>query len=253
MIDLIGDIGAQHIPGMGLRNERRSMEKRVRGMFMKKKNKAVGPDGGCCNGGYYAYYVFYDRLPADAGKRGCGRKDMQKMLSRAMAYQDPKGSLEERLDVPDKFRVSVQGEDGRFNVSVDADIVMPDVNSIPIVRVEGRAFDRENVKKIRDLFFDDSKFYDPYALSEETKTELIETLSQLKQRKSELKQQGLKPLHPELDSDTESNAQSTTNSGGNNASDEAVSMSVYNPLDMVNESIAAIEKSSRMPWTKGSW
>lgn len=37
MIDLSGDIEGQYILGMGLGNERRSMEKRVRGIFMKKR------------------------------------------------------------------------------------------------------------------------------------------------------------------------------------------------------------------------
>jgi hypothetical protein len=95
------------------------------------------------------------------------------------------------------------------------------------------------VEKIKDYFFDDSPFYDPQALSEETKAELIDTLAKLKARKAELEGKGMKPLHPELESGEESNEEAVPQS---DEADATVQMSEYNMLDMVNESIQSIQK-----------
>lgn len=169
-------------------------------------------------------------------------KDMQNMLSQAMSYQDSNGSLKERLNVPERCQAAVQSGDGKFKASVDADIVLPDADSIPIVRVEGQPFNQETVEKIKNIFFDDGKYYDPDALSGETKAELTDALVQLKQRRSRLKQQGMSPLHPELDNGGADETADASGSPESSAPGNAASMSAYNPLDQVNESIAFIEK-----------
>ena len=228
--------------GMVQGNTRKIAEKRIRGVFMNNKSNRKVKITAILLTSLLLFTCFTTACQPTPENSIVVGKDMQAMLSKAKSYQDPKGSLKERLDVPDKLQTSVQSENGKFKTTVDANIVLPDVNSIPIVRVEGQSFDQQTVEKIKGIFFDNGKCYDPDALSEETKTELIDVLAQLKQRKSELEQQGMKPLHPELESDTENNTQDATNGMDNGVSDETANMSAFNSLDMVNDSIAAIEK-----------
>lgn len=174
--------------------------------------------------------------PADAVVVG---KDMRDMLDKAKAPHDSGVSLKDRLAVPERFTGSAQDAVGRFTAVMDADIVIPDVTNIPIVRVQAQPLNHETVEKIKDYFFDDGPCYDPEALYEETKPELVEILAKLKARKVELEGKGMKPLHPELENGQETNEQSSPQSDDSN---ETVQMSAYNMLDMVNESIQFIQK-----------
>lgn len=173
--------------------------------------------------------------PADAVVIG---KDMQQMLDKAKAPHDSAVGLKERLAVPERFTGSAQDAAGRFTAEMDAAIVLPDANDIPIVRVQAQPFDHGTVEKIKDYFFDDGPFYDPEALYEETKPELVEILAKLKARKAELEGKGMKPMHPEL----EAGEEVTEETGNQNDHSETVQMSASNILDMVNESIQFIQK-----------
>ncbi len=236
MVEFSRSTHMRYVLGMG--QGRKTLEKRIRGMFMRKKTKAPVRMAALtltCVMLAACFTTACQPTPADAVVVG---KDMREMLDKAKAPHDSSIGLRERLSVPDRFTGSAQDAAGRFKAVMDADIVIPDVNDIPIVRVETQPFDHGTVEKIKDYFFDDGPYYDPEALSEETKTELIDILAKLKARKTELENKGMKPLHPELENGEETNEDSSPQS---DASDVTAQMSAYNMLDVVNESIRVLE------------
>ncbi len=237
MVELSGNMKIRHVLGMA--KGRRMLEKRIKGMFMRQTTKAPVRMAAFMLAFVMLFACFTTACqptPADAVVIG---KDMQQMLDKAKAPHDSSLSLKERLAVPDRFTGSAQDASGRFAAEMDAAIVLPGVSDIPIVRVEAQPFNHDTVEKIKDYFFDDGPYYDPEALYEETKTELINILAKLKARKAELEGKGMNPLHPELETGSSDDEQ---NGAQSDDSDETVQMSAYNMLDMVNQSIQFIQK-----------
>ncbi len=237
MVALSGNTNTRHVLGMG--QGRKMLEQRIRGIFMKQKTKTAVRLAALILTFVMLFTCFTTACqptPADAIVVG---KDTQQMLNKAKAPHDMTISLKERLAVPERFTGSAQDTSGRFTAKMDAAIVIPDVNDIPIVRVEAQPFDHGTVEKIKDYFFDDGPYYDPEALYEETKPELVEILAKLKARKAELEGKGIKPLHPELESGEDPDE---TSNPQNDETNQTILSSAYNMLDMVNEGIQFIEK-----------
>lgn len=165
-------------------------------------------------------------------------KDTTKMLEMAMAAQDTQGSLSEVLGITsDRFETNLKDQSGNIKVAVNADVVLPDADSIPLVRVEAQPFDQQTVDKLIAALFGEGKLYETDSLTQLTKSEISERLTQLKLRKMELEQQGMKPLNS--DSGGEREAEASGNSSSDDMSVEAVEM---NQLDMVIEGIKAMER-----------
>ena len=55
----------------------------------------------------------------------------------------PGESLQEQYDIPKTYTYSAQGADGELTVEVDADIIVPDVNCMPMYQVTARLFHEE--------------------------------------------------------------------------------------------------------------
>lgn len=237
MVELSRSKGVRYVLGMG--QGRKMLEKRIKGMFLKQKTKLPVRVAALILSFVLVFSCFTTACQPTPAHAVVVNKDMQQMLDKAKAPHESGISLKERLSIPDRFTGTAQDEAGKFTAKMDAEIVIPDVNDIPIVRVQAQPFDHGIVEKIKDYFFDDGPFYNPDALYEETKTEFIDILAKLKARKAELEGKGMKPLHPELESGEKENEQSSPQS---DASNEAVQMSAYNMLDMVNESIHSIQK-----------
>jgi hypothetical protein len=167
-------------------------------------------------------------------------KDLEQMIKAATSGQNTAGDLKTRLGVPERYESYIEDATGKLKVTIDADIVLPQADSIPIVRVEARPFDQQTVDKLIELLFEDGKLYDPYPLSEMTKAEISDMLMKLAARKAELEGQGLKPSLPDTgdpeatiapDEPQESSYVSMASSG--------------NRLDMVNEAIYSLKELAK--------
>ena len=160
-------------------------------------------------------------------------KDTSKMLEKAMASQDVQGSLSEILGITsDHYETSFKDQGGNINVTVDADIDLPDTDRIPIIRVAADSFSQNTVNKVIDALFDDGPLYDPESLSELTKTDIVDLLAQLKQKKAELEAQGM---------ESEKSDSAVSDNDGSSNEKEASSLSM-NQLDQVIENIALYEQ-----------
>ena len=173
------------------------------------------------------------------------QKDLEQMLALAASGQNTTGSLTERLGIPSRYEAHVKNKKGNLNVAIDADIILPKTNAVPLVRVEAHPFGQPVVDKLIAALFKEGKLYESDALSEMTKSEISERLVQLKLRKAELERQGMKPLNQPLspnsgESDSGIGA-FEAESKSSSKKDEAAAVSM-NQLDMVIESIKGMEE-----------
>lgn len=166
-------------------------------------------------------------------------KDLEQMLALAISEQDTAGSLAERLGVPGRYESYVEDAKGSFKVTIDADVILPEADSIPLVWVKAQPFDQQIVNKLIAALFNDGKLYAPDSMSELTKSEISDLLTQLKLKKTELEQQGMKPLNP----DSNDNVIEVTKPKKDNAPmEEAPVVRAANQLDLVNEGIRMFEE-----------
>lgn len=57
-------------------------------------------------------------------------KDLEQMLKMAESGQNTAGSLKDRLGIPKRYESYVENEKGNFKVTIDADVVLPEADSI---------------------------------------------------------------------------------------------------------------------------
>lgn len=89
-------------------------------------------------------------------------KNNNRMLEAASGNEEEKKSIAEMLNVPERMILSAKDIRGHVSANVDADILLPDTDSIPTVRVRGRDFTQEEADRIIAYFIGDAAFNDRY-------------------------------------------------------------------------------------------
>lgn len=89
-----------------------------------------------------------------------GRNNDQ-MLEAASGNEEEK-SVAKMLHVPERMILSVTDEKGNISVNVDANILLPDVDRIPIVQVHARDFTQEEADNILGYFIGEAAFDDRF-------------------------------------------------------------------------------------------
>ena len=90
------------------------------------------------------------------------QKDLEQMIEKAQATDtaaETPGKLAQKLGVPERFTANESYADGRLTLTADAEIVLPDVDTLPVVRVEPADFSQELVDKLYDYLIDDTPMY----------------------------------------------------------------------------------------------
>lgn|GEM_PF-1362176 len=97
-----------------------------------------------------------------------GHKEVDKgsidtlLLNTVSANTKDKKSITEMLQAPKRMKLSVTDQKGDISVDVDADIIIPDIDSISVVRVTKRDFTQEEANRVIDYFIGDADFNDRY-------------------------------------------------------------------------------------------
>lgn len=159
-------------------------------------------------------------------------KDLEQMLALATSEIASEGGLAERLDIPERYESYVEDAKGGFKVTINADIILPEADSLPIIRVEAQPFDQQTVDRLIDVLFEPGQLYEPYRLAELTKSEISQLLDKLAVQKMELEHQGMKPLNPDTMGYEPNATEAPQPSSG--------SVRNGNQLDQINASIKAL-------------
>ena len=101
----------------------------------------------------------------------------------------PGESLQEQYDIPKTYTYSAQGADGELTVEVDADIIVPDVNCMPMYQVTAREFSQEMAYKLFNAFSGDTEMYD--YTNQQTKEIVLKKIEWLKGRINALEEDSL--------------------------------------------------------------
>lgn len=89
-------------------------------------------------------------------------KNNDQMFEAASGNEEEKKSIAEMLNVPERMILSAIDAKGDVSADVDADIFLPDTDSIPVVRVRGRDFTQEEADHVLAYFIGDAAFNDRY-------------------------------------------------------------------------------------------
>ena len=95
----------------------------------------------------------------------------------------PLPSLRERYQIPEAYRYHADLAEGHFVLNVDAKVLVPDVSTIPIVRVERSGFDPAFIRTLFQNLCGDAEFY--YLDRTYTKTQIVERIKYLSENISD--------------------------------------------------------------------
>lgn len=84
------------------------------------------------------------------------KKDSERMIEKAQSEEEGNKTLS-AIDAPEHYTHESEGAGGKLRIKVDADVVVPDVESMPIVRASMDLLTQEQVTGMFNYFFPDEK------------------------------------------------------------------------------------------------
>lgn len=98
-------------------------------------------------------------------------KDIDRMLTSALENQQADGAVEtlaQKLGVPDTYTDSFETKNGKTVFSIDANIVIPETDAAPVIRVRKRVFSQAEADGMLALFLGEDALYTiPNAMTKE--------------------------------------------------------------------------------------
>ncbi len=141
--------------GMALTTDRRTMERRVRGVFARKRS---------AKGVLALSALLVLALGFAAFTTACQPEAVAVVQGRILGKQ-PEAKLStwsplyQMLDVPKHFKMDQDGFDGIFHYSADVDIVLPDVSSVPVATASIREFTQTDLENVSRVLFGEEAVY----------------------------------------------------------------------------------------------
>lgn len=122
-----------------------------------------------------------------------------KLLEMAKVSQNTQEDISKTLGIrSNQYETYFEDRSGNIKVTVDADVVLPDADNIPIVRVITKYFSQDTVNKLIDVLFKEGTLYDPKSITELTKSDIRKLLVQFEQKKAQLEAQGIRPTEEDI-------------------------------------------------------
>ncbi len=92
-------------------------------------------------------------------------------------------SIRERYAIPETYRTSAELAEGHFILNVDAEVLVPDVSAIPIVRIERDCFDPAFIRALFQNLCGDAELY--YLNRTYTKSQIADRIKYLSEKISD--------------------------------------------------------------------
>ena len=141
--------------GMALTTDRRTMERRVRGVFARKKSAkgivALSLVLALALGFGAFTTACQPEATVDVQGRILGKQPEAKLSTWSPLYQ--------MLDVPKHFNMDQDGFEGIFHYKADVDIVLPDVTSVPVATASIREFTQTDLENVSRVLFGEEAVY----------------------------------------------------------------------------------------------
>lgn len=89
-------------------------------------------------------------------------------------------NIRTRIGAPEHYANNISLEDGKLIIDTDAEVVIPDVESMNTIAVSAKKMDQPMLDHITDVFFGDSPVYEGVAYNTMTRDKVQESITQLK-------------------------------------------------------------------------
>ena len=139
---------------------------------MKKKITAIV----LCLGMGSTLLAGCEKTPKESIVREKGADSIDKYES----GEDIKGALRERLKAPEHYKNESVYENGGLIVDTDADVFVPDVDTVNTYAVSAKEVNQELIDQVTNAFFKEDKIYQSYSYFEWTKDDLQQMITRLK-------------------------------------------------------------------------
>lgn len=151
--------------GMALTADKRTMERRVRGVFSRKRSAraalalSLALVLALAAGGF---------TTACQPEKSAGDAASQPEEGESPLSEQGESPLYERLGVPKHWAYSGASSDGKVSIDADIDIDLPNVEKVPVAQVQMRRFNETDLKNVaRVLFGPDAQFTLPESMTRE--------------------------------------------------------------------------------------
>lgn len=122
-----------------------------------------------------------EKTPEEAIVREKGTDSLKKYES----GENTENSLAESLGAPEHYKKESIYEDGRLIVDTDADIFIPEADSVNTYTVSAKEMNQELIDTVTKAFFEGDKIYQGYSYHVWSKEDLQKQITMLKRYKSE--------------------------------------------------------------------
>lgn len=186
MIDLSGSSDTQYIlgMGMGMGMGRKAIEKRIRGMFMKKKTGASVRTAAFVLAGILAVTCFTTACQPTPEKPVVVNKNDSALSDNIMAPPASAATYSAPASVKDAFTA----KDSHVTVNIDAAVTVPNVSAFPVVQIQPDKFTNDFVKKAAEVLFEGKTAYEPR--TQMTKAEIEKEILELQHALADPKNSG---------------------------------------------------------------
>lgn len=88
--------------------------------------------------------------------------------------------LREQINAPEHYKNEILYQNGALKIGTDAEVIVPEVNSVDIISVSAADFNQETIDKITDTFLGDAPVYDGNSYYTLTKPQIKKQISTMK-------------------------------------------------------------------------
>lgn len=91
------------------------------------------------------------------------QKDLERLIENAEQSEDAisSRSLAEKLEAPESLQLQLTSKSGKLTIHVDAPVVLPETDQMPIIRVGHGHFTEEDARRYAEVLFQDAMPLDP--------------------------------------------------------------------------------------------
>ena len=207
IIDLGSDYFARCTMGMGV-SGKKNIERRIRGMFMKKKSKRGARAAALLLVPIMLVTCFTTACQPTPEKEVVVNKnnsDLNEKIKQSASPVESDKNLQQTMSIPTQWADSFENQNGQISFKIDATIEIPNVNKVPVVSVTPMAFTQDQVDHMIEVLLDGNELYEPQEMTrEQIQSEIVEIQSEIteakKQPDSNDKSMWLENLLNQLDS-----------------------------------------------------
>ncbi len=167
--------------GMAVVNTKKTAEKRIKGIYMKQKSNPKGRLAAAVLACVMIIICFTTACQPTPEEEIVVNKNDESILNTVQQSSAVTGTnIRENLNIPEHYTHEAQNESGLIQLSVDANIKVPNIASIPVNRIQMHAFSQEEVNILIETLMRGEPVYEtpeePTFTKEQLQQRIIETL-----------------------------------------------------------------------------